>query len=160
MDAESEAARPARHRTADPAHADDAEPLAIDPVAKHAGRRPAGPFAGPRHLVALGDAARHGQHQRHRDVGRIFGQDSRRVGNGDAARLGGGKVDMVHARSERSDQLQLVAGHRDQVGIDPVGHGGNEDVGLFHHGDEFLVGTRGIGIIEPGVEQLSHPCLG
>ena len=66
---------------------------------------------------------------------------------------------MVHTRPEGGYQFQPVAGHRDQVGIDPVGYGGNEDVGLFHHGDEFLVGTRGIGIIAPGVEQLSHPCL-
>ena len=160
MDAEAEAARPARHCAADPAHADNAEPLAIDPVAKHAGRCPASPFTSPRHLVALGDAARYGQHQRHRDVSRILGQDPRRIGNGDASRLGGGEVDMVHTRPEGGDQFQLVTGRRDQVGIDPVCHGGNEDVGLLHHGDEFFSRARGIGIVEPGVKQLSHPCLG
>ena len=67
---------------------------------------------------------------------------------------------MVHPCPERGDQFQLVASRSDQIGIDPVGHRGNKDVSLLHHGNEFFSRARGIGIIEPGVKQLSHPCLG
>ena len=41
VDLQAEGAGAARHRLADAAHADDAEPLAPDAVAEHPGRRPA-----------------------------------------------------------------------------------------------------------------------
>ena len=86
VDLQAEGAGAARHRLADAAHADDAEPLAPDAVAEHPGRRPAGPFAvAGEHGRALGEPARHREDQRHGHVGGVFGEHARRVGDGDAA---------------------------------------------------------------------------
>ena len=53
---------------------------------------------------------RHGEDKRHRHVGGIFGQDARRVGNGDAALERGFDVDVVHAIAEIRDQLEIRPG--------------------------------------------------
>jgi len=54
-------------------------------------------------------APRDGQDQRHRDVGRIIGENAWRIGNGDAALRGGLNIDIVHAGPELRDHLQLLA---------------------------------------------------
>ncbi len=71
---------------ADTAHADDADALAPDSASEHPGRRPAFPFARLVHqdARALHQTARDGEDQCHRHVGRIFRQDIRRIGDGDA----------------------------------------------------------------------------
>ena len=86
VDLQAEGARAPRHRLADAAHADDAEPLAPDAVAEHPGRRPAGPIlVRGQHLGAFDQPARHRQDQRHGHVGGVLGQHARRIGDGDAA---------------------------------------------------------------------------
>ena len=88
VDLQAEGVRAARHRLADPAHADDAEPFAADAMAEHPGRRPARPvLALGEDRGALDQPPRHRQDQRHGHVGGVFGQDLRRVGDGDAARM-------------------------------------------------------------------------
>ena len=57
MDRQPKCPRSACHCRSDPAHANDAEPLAPDTPAQHPGRRPAIPFATLDHLHALGNAA-------------------------------------------------------------------------------------------------------
>jgi hypothetical protein len=60
------------------------------------------------HGGALGEPPRHGQDQRHRHVGGVFGQHARRVGHGDAALDRGGDVDVVDAVAEVGDQLEVA----------------------------------------------------
>ena len=109
VDLQAEGVRAARHRLADAAHADDAEPLAPDAMAEHPGRAPAAPFAfAGEHLRALGQAPRHGEDQRHGHVGGVLGEDAGRIGHGDAALHGGRDVDIVDAVAEIGDQLQLA----------------------------------------------------
>ena len=60
VDLQAEGARAPRHRLADPAHADDAEPLAPDAVAEHPGRRPAGPLRGRSVSTRAPSASRRG----------------------------------------------------------------------------------------------------
>ena len=64
------------------------------------------------HVGAFDQAARHGEDQRHRDVGGVVGQDARRVGHRDAAGARRFKIDIVDAGAEIGDQLQLFAGAR------------------------------------------------
>ena len=111
VDLQAEGAGAARHRLADAAHADDAEPLAPDAAAEHPGRRPSGPFAVVgEHRRALGQPPRHHQDQRHGHVGGVLGEDVRRIGHGDAVLDRGSDVDIIDAVAEIRDQLEPVAG--------------------------------------------------
>ncbi len=65
-----------------------------------------------------------------------------RVGDGDAALPGGRQIDMVDAGAEGGDEAQIVAGLRKDPGIDPVGHGGHQDVGDLHRLDQLGLGQR------------------
>src|SRR5215471_13353259 len=64
MDREAKPLGAARERHADPAHPDDPEPLAPDPVAQHEGRTPAGPPTAADQPLAFGEPARYGEDQR------------------------------------------------------------------------------------------------
>jgi hypothetical protein len=106
VDLQAEGAAPARHRLADAAHADDAEPLSADAMAEHPGRRPARP------VLAFGeDRGALDQPPRHRqDSAMVMSavssvENLRRIGHGDAARNRGGNVDIVDAVAEIGDQL-------------------------------------------------------
>ena len=112
VDLQAEGLARARHRLADPAHADDAEPLAVDAVAEHPGRRPAVPLAVAvlQDVRAFDQTARHGEDQRHGHVGGVLGQHARRVGDDDAAVARRLEIDIVDAGAEIGDQLQLRAG--------------------------------------------------
>ena len=78
------------------------ERLAAHLGAEHVGRPPPGPRPGADVALPLAGAPRHHEQQRHRDVGRVVGQDVRRVGDGEAPRLGGLDVDVVEARRRSS----------------------------------------------------------
>jgi hypothetical protein len=127
---QAEGMRPACHGLADAAHADDAEPLSPDAMAEHPGRRPARP------VLTLGEdrgafdqPPRHRENQRHGHVGGVLGQNFRRVGHGDAARMGGNDVDIVDAVAEIGDQLHLAVGVLEKLFGDLVGDGGHQDIG-------------------------------
>ncbi len=109
--------------------------------------------------LALAHAARRGQHQRHRHVGGVLGQHARRVGDGDAALAGGVEIDMVDARAERGDQLQLRPGLRQHAAVDPVGHRGHQHVGRLHGLDELGAGHRLVVGVQARVEQLHQTRL-
>jgi hypothetical protein len=47
----------------------------------------------------------------------------------DLARSGRADVDMVGARAEIGDQLQVRAGGGDHLGVDPVGDGRHQHIG-------------------------------
>ena len=160
MDLQAEGARAARHRLADPSHADDAEPLAPNAVAEHPGRRPAGPFGvGGQHSGAFHQPPRHRQHQRHGHVGGILGEHPRRVGDGDPALHGGGDVDIVDAVAEIGDQLELLARFAEHRGVDAVGDGRHQHVGGFHRLGELALRHRLVVGIEPGGEKFPHAQL-
>ena len=73
------------------------------------------------HLGALDQPARQRQHQQHRHVGGVFGQDRRRVGHGQARRIGGLDVDIVETVAELRDEFDALGQAGNQVRIDPVG---------------------------------------
>ena len=142
MDLQAEGARAPRDRLADAPHADNAEPLAPDPVAEHPGRRPARPIlVRGQHLRALDQPARHRQDQRHGHVGGVLGQNARRVGDGNAALNGGGDVDIVDAIAEIGDQLELLAGLAEHRGVDAVGDGRHQHVGDLHRFGELRLAS-------------------
>ena len=160
VDLQAEGAGAARHRLADAAHADDAEPLAPDAVAEHPGRRPAGPFAlAGEHVGALGQPPRHRQDQRHGHVGGVLGEDARRVGHGDAALDRGGDVDVVDAVAEIRDQLEPVAGLAQHGVVDAVGDGRHQHVGGLDRLDQLRLRHRLVVGVELRVEQLAHADL-
>ncbi len=157
MDLQAERLGPARDRLADAAHADDAEALAGEAAAHHPGRRPAIELAAFHDLHALVQAARHGEDQRHGDIGSIVGQHARRVGHGDAALHGAGDINVVHPGPELGDQAQLLAGPGHQAPVDPVGHRRHQHVGGLHRLGELFGRQRDVCLVQSGVEQFFHP---
>ena len=159
MDCEAEAAGTARQRLADAPHADDAHALALQTRAQHRGRTPAAPFAGAHQAFALAHAPCRGQHQRHRHVGSIFGEDTRRVGDGDGALARRVEVDVIDAGAEGSDESQPRAGLRQQAAVDAVGDGGNQYVSRLHGLDELGGIERPVFRVQSRLEQLHEPRL-
>ena len=159
MDLQAEGAGAARHRLADPPHADDAEPLAPDAVAEHPGRRPAVPLAMLEHLEALGEPPRHRKDECHGHVGSVLCEDTRRVGHDDAVRVRRLDVDVVDAGAEIGDQLELIAGLADHGVVDAIRDGGNQHVRDLHRVCEVGLAHRFVVEVELRVEQLAHAGL-
>ena len=131
----------------------------VMPAPQHPGRRPAGPFVVGNHMRALGDPPRDGQDQRDRHVGGVVGQHAGRIGDGDAALNRARHVDIVDAIAEIRDQPELLAGLRDDPGIDPIGHGRHEHVGGLHGLDQGCGAHRRVVDVEAGIEQFAHARL-
>ena len=110
-------------------------------------------------MLALGQAARHGQDQGHGHVGRVLGQDARRVGHADAALARGLEIDVVDTRAEGGDQAEVRAGLGQHAGIDPVGHGRDQDVGLLDRLDQLGLAHRPILDVQARPEELHHAGL-
>ena len=146
MNGEAEGLGATGYGRADAAHADDAQPLAGDAAAHHPSGAPARELARLDDVGPLHHPAGAGQDQRQRHVGGVLRQHAGRVGDGDAALGGRGHVDVVHARAELGDQLQLRPGAGEQAPVQPVGDGGHQRVG--GHGAVFGVQLH--------VEQLAH----
>ena len=71
----------------------------------------------------------------------------------------GGKVDMVDAGTEGSDEAKFLAGLGQHPGIDPVGHGGYQDIGDLHRLDQFGLAEGMVVEVQFHIEQLHHPRL-
>ena len=97
---------PASDRLADPAHADDPD-LAIPQRADAQGKLLRHPEAGAQIAIGLDEFAQGRDQQPHRDVGDLFGQHVRRVGDDDVvfARVIG--IDVIVADAEAGDDLEL-----------------------------------------------------
>jgi hypothetical protein len=150
----------ARHRLADAAHADDAEALSADAMAKHPGRRPARP------VLAVGEdgrafdhSPRHGEDQRHGHIGGVFGQNFWRVGHGNAARVRRGDVDIVNAVAEIGDQPHFAVGLFEDFVSDFIGDGRHQYLGGADRLRDLFWRHRRVVEIEPGVKQFAHPGL-
>ena len=68
-------------------------------------------------------------------------------------------VDMVDAVAEIGDQLHLLAGLGDHAGVDLVGDGRHQDVGLADRLDEVALAHRLVFDVEARVEQFAHARL-
>ena len=67
------------------------------------------------------------------------------------------QIDMIYADAEISDQLHGAGKPGQEIGVDSVRHGRNENVGFLGCGGD-LVGSHGPVVrVEPGVEQFHHP---
>ena len=100
-----EGTRAPRHGLTDPAHAQNAQAPPRDAPAHEGGRRPAFPAAFLHHGHAFGQAAQHGQDQRHRHIGGVIGHHAGRVRHQNAALAGRRHIDMIHACAVIRDQL-------------------------------------------------------
>ena len=118
VDFHTEAAGYARQFPPDPAEAEDAELLTLQRHAQELGGRPAFPFAGADHPLPLTGAAGGHQHQGEGAFGRGEGENLRRVRHHDAARVGGGDVDMVETDAECGDDLRARRQGIDADGIE------------------------------------------
>ena len=145
------------HGLTDPAHADDAQPLAAQPAPHHPGGRPAGETARLHHVGAFHDPARGGKDQRHGHVGGVFGEHARGVGDNDALGVGGGHIDVIHPCAEIGDQFELGTGGGDDVRVDLVGDGGGQYVRARHSVHQLGRRHGPVFQIQLGVEQLPHP---
>jgi hypothetical protein len=160
VDLQAEGAGAPRHRLADPSHADDAEALAPDAVAEHPGWRPA--IHGLSSLSTAAPSARRRGTLRMRAMVMSAVSSVRtpgRVGHGDAAAERGRDVDMVDTVAVVGNQLELVAGLAQHGGVDAVGDGGHQDVGILHGFRQFGLGHGLIVEIEPRVEEFAHAGL-
>ncbi len=94
-DLHAEGARPARRGGADLAEADDAERLALQAGAEQVVHVPAPADLAADHALALAEAPRDHQDQRHRDVGRGVGEHAGRVRDEHAARARRPRTSML-----------------------------------------------------------------
>jgi len=85
-----------------------------------------------------------------------FGEDARRIGDGDAAPQRRGDVDIVDAIAEIGDELQPLAGLGDQMGVDAVGDRRHQHIGRAHGFSQLGLRHRRVGFIEPHIEQFAH----
>jgi len=99
------------------------------------------------------------QDQRHRHVGRVLGEDARRVRHRDAARQRDLHVDIVDAVAEIGDELEVGPNLREYGGVDLVGDGRDEHVGALHRLHELALGHRLVVEVEARVEELAHAGL-
>ena len=147
------------HGLTDPAHTDNAQALAIDPATHHPGRRPALKAAALNHLSALNDAAGGGQNKGHGHIGGVFGQNAGRIGHGNAARIGGGDIDIIDPGPEIGDQLERGSGARQKTRINPIGNGRDQHLGALKRVKELVLPHRLVGQVQLGVEQFTHTGL-
>ncbi|MNV29952.1 hypothetical protein D3C71_1212010 [compost metagenome] len=159
MDLHPKGLGPAGQGLADAAHADDAQTLAPQLAAAHPGRAPALELTRRHDIGAFDDAAADGHDQAHGQVGRVLGQDARRIGDDDPAPHGGVDVDVIHARAEVGDHLQLLARPLDEVGVQMVGDGRDQDLGALQGGGQVVARHRPVGQIQFGVEQFAQTCF-
>ena len=156
-DFETEGARAVCHGLAYTAHADDPQHLARQLGSEQRCRGPACPLAAPDQFDAFANSPRHPDDPRHCKVGRIIGEDTRRIGDEDVARGGGIEIEMLGTSTEIGDQTQIFASLRDHLGVYPVGYRGNQHVAILHRRDQLRAGQGGVALIETNVEQFAHP---
>ncbi len=66
---------------------------------------------------------------------------------------------MVDSGAEGGDELELVAGGRDDALVDLVGDGRHQDVGGLHRLDHLLAREGVVVAVQPRLEQLHHARL-
>ena len=88
------------------------------------------------HARAFDEPPGRRENERHRHVRRILSEDARRVGYRDPTPERAGHVDMIDPIAEIGDQPHLFAGLGDHGGVDLVGDGGHQNVGLAHRLDD------------------------
>ena len=105
---------------------------------------------------ALERAPGHCQHQGHRNIRGGVGQHARRVGDRDAAFTRAGNIDVIEADTKIGNQLQLGTSGIDDVAIDAVANGRNQNLRFMHCGGQ-RGGVHGaVGFIQAYIEQRRH----
>ena len=130
-DGHAECPRPPGERLADVAHADDAQPAALDARAEHVEHAPLPRRAAADDPLAFTEATGGHQHERHRDVGGGLGEHTRGVRADHATRRARRDVDVVVADGDVGDDLQLRAGGVEEGVVD-----------LRRQQRQYRVGTR------------------
>ena len=63
---------------------------------------------------------------------------------------------MVHPGAEVGDHLQLIARARNQLGVQMVGYGRDQDLGALQGGGQIVARHRTVGQVQLGVEQFAQ----
>ena len=142
-----------RQRPADPAHAQDAEPLAVELDAQQLRRRPAGPGAVAHHRIALARAPRGGQKQQHGGIGAGLTEHVRGMGDHQPARPRRVEVDVIEPHRQRAENPHAGGKARDLVRVEPFDRADEQSVGAFRRGDE---GGR---VVQPVVRVEPRPVV-
>ncbi len=121
MDLHVEGAGALGHSPADLAHAENSEPLAVEPLADELHGLPAAPFLLLQKPLALGRAPGRAKNKQHGDFGGGDGDGVGRVRHADAARFGGGKVDVIEADGIGGDDAQARGQPADDIGVEFLG---------------------------------------
>ncbi|MNR55197.1 hypothetical protein D3C85_1755200 [compost metagenome] len=64
---------------------------------------------------------------------------------------------MVHARAEIGDHLQLFARALDELSVQMIGDGRDQDFGALQGGGQIVARHRTVGQVQLGVEQFAQP---
>jgi hypothetical protein len=148
MDLHVETARPLGDCLADAAHAEYAEPFAGEVRAQHPGRRPTRPCPFAHHALAFVGAAGSAQQKQHGDVGGGVSQHIGRVGDDNAAGLGGCGVDMLVTDRKGGNDFDRAGQCFNHGGRQLVGWAGQQGIGSLGHPSQLLAAIEAIAEIE------------
>src|SRR6185312_11741738 len=143
-----------RDRLADAPGADDAERRADEIRAEEAVGLPRAPAAVLDRLRTLREAARGGEQQREREVGRGVGEDTGGVADRDAAGRRGLEIDVVEADGVVRDHRELGVGV-EEGGVDALAEHADERVRLLGALAQRVVRRRGR--VGPDVDDVAGP---
>jgi hypothetical protein len=133
---------------ADPAHADDADRLALKAHAEPLGGTEAVPVAVAQRLLGLAEPPGGRDHQPDGEVGGCVGEHVRGVRDRDTRLLRRLEVDVVHPDAEVRDDAGRARRPHQELAVDAFGDGGEHAVGLVEGGRYAFARERGV----PGVE--------
>lgn len=89
-------------------------------------------------------------------IRRVFGQDIRRIGDGDSTLCGGRDVDIIHAITEICDELEIGTRLFDRSCIDDICDARHQNVRFLHRSDDFRLIHAVVVYIQTRIKQFPH----
>jgi len=157
MDRQAKPLGPARNGGADPTHADNAQPLAMNTMAQHSRWAPSCPFALAHQLLPFHQTAGNRQDKRHGHISGVFGQHIWGIGHNDATFAGDGEINMVHAGAKTGDHFQAVASRIQYVFVNLVGYSWDQNFRARNRIQHLVAGKSLINQVQLTIKQLHHP---
>ncbi|MEZ5250893.1 MAG: hypothetical protein R2713_17280, partial [Ilumatobacteraceae bacterium] len=152
-DRHAERLRPAGEGGADLAHADHPQPASLQAGAEHHGHAPSPRLTRPDEPLALTEAPRDHQDQRHRQIGGGVGEHAGGVGGGHRSLPARGEVDVVVADGHVAHRPQLRSGGVEQFGVHPLGEQRHERVRADDSPEQLVARHRVV--LDPGVDVVT-----
>ena len=108
------------------------------------------------HIGTFNQTSRHGKQKCQGHIRRVFGQDIRRIGDGDSTLCGGRDVDIIHAIAEICDELEIGARLFDRSCIDDICDARHQNVRFLHRSDDFRLIHAVVVYIQTRIKQFPH----